>query len=107
MVDRTIGAIAVANCIINHMKMRSLIALSFGIVTIGASMPVFAQSTNIDRSIPKIKLESIDRRPTTEPKTKTCNIQCITTPCPCTDKIDRNPSGNKPQNRIDIFDRRN
>jgi hypothetical protein len=105
MVDRTSGAIAVANCIIDRMKMRSLIALSFGIVTVGASVPAFAQSTNSDRSTPKIKLESIDRRPTTEPKTKTCNIQCITTPCPCTDKINDYPIGNKPQNRIDKFDR--
>jgi hypothetical protein len=86
------------------MKIRSIIALSFGIATIGASIPALAESTSAARSIPKIKLESIDRRRTTEPKTQTCNIQCITTPCPCTDKINKSDSG-KPQNRIDKFDR--
>jgi hypothetical protein len=86
------------------MKIRAIIALSFGIASIGASLPAVAESTSTDRSIPKIKVESIERRRTTEPKVKTCNIQCITTPCPCT--IESDPNSNKPQNRPNKYDRR-
>ncbi len=86
------------------MKITAIIALSFGIVTLGASLPAFAESVQFNQNIPKIKVEDFTRRRTTEPKTQQCNIQCITTPCPCTDKIterndgkqrDRDNSSNK------------
>ncbi len=69
------------------MKISGIVALSFGLVTIGASLPALAESTRPSQESPKlIKIEALNRQRTNESKPQKCNIQCITTPCPCTDK---------------------
>jgi hypothetical protein len=86
------------------MKITAIIALSFGIVTLGASLPAFAESVRFNQNVPKIKVEDLNRRRTTEPKIQQCNIQCITTPCPCTDKITNGKQRNR-DNNSNKFDR--
>jgi predicted phage tail protein len=80
------------------MKIKPILALSFGMVMLAASIPAFAESMRTDREIIKIKSADFNRRRPTEPKTQPCNIQCVTTPCPCTIKTDDRDDG-KQQNR--------
>ncbi len=86
------------------MNIKPIIAISFSAIALGSSLPAFAESSRVDREISTIKVETLNRR-NTELKAKQCNIQCITTPCPCTDKPttsdNRNQRGEDRKDKLD------
>lgn len=99
----------VSNFTEDRMKTISIVVLSLvGTIATSVSLPAFAESDR-DRSgeFPKPKLENLQRQRTIDKKAKQCNIQCITTPCPCTDKSDNPNDGKQPdrRDRKDKFDR--